>query len=346
MKQKVEGSGHRWKWRFRVPTICLLLASFAGFAFRASAQSCEESGDLEEATRAAITSAGQRYFALAAKGDSASLRQSAIPSLASDFSGVEASVKDHQQEFTDAKATIKSEFLLEAEGSAPLPHAEFYCGVFGKSGQTAGSAVFTLNNLPPGKYAVVLFEVGSAKARTNFSLVLQQEGSEWKLGGLYTESSQAAGHDSDWFAARAREYKTKGQLHNAWFYYLEARRLMSPLPFMSTQATDKMYDESQSLQPADLPANGKTVDLAAAGATHKLTAIFPEAAGNDLNLEVRYQSADATNANLSYQSNVAVIKALMGKYPEFRDSFAAIVARAMDGSGHDYGTLLEMKDIK
>ncbi len=63
--------------------------------------------------------------------------------------------------------------------------------------------------------------------------------------------------------ARAREYKTKGQLHNAWFYYLEARSLISPLPFMSTLATDKLSDESQSLQPADLPADGKTVDLAA-----------------------------------------------------------------------------------
>ena len=37
----------------------------------------------------------------------------------------------------------------------------------------------------------------------------------WKLGGLYMKTAQAAGHDSDWFLARAREYKAKGQLHNA-----------------------------------------------------------------------------------------------------------------------------------
>ncbi len=65
-----------------------------------------------------------------------------------------------------------------------------------------------------------------------FSVILQQMGTDWKLGGLYVESAYIGGHDSDWFLTRAREYKTKGQLHNAWFYYLEASSLISPLPFM------------------------------------------------------------------------------------------------------------------
>jgi len=34
------------------------------------------------------------------------------------------------------------------------------------------------------------------------------------------------------------------------------------------------------------------------------------------------------------------------KYPEVRDAFAAVVARAVDPQGRDYGTLLAMKDIK
>ena len=43
---------------------------------------------------------------------------------------------------------------------------------------------------------------------------------------------------------------------------------------------------------------------------------------------------------------MAVIKALVAKYPEFRDAFAGVVARAIEPSGKDYGTLAEMKDIK
>jgi hypothetical protein len=322
------------------------LAVFSATIASAAAQSCQTSSDLEDSTRTAITSAAQRDFDLAAKGDLTSLRQNAIPSLAADFSAVENTIKDHEQDLAGAQATVSRMFLLETEGSAPTPQAEFDCGVFGKSGQTANSAVFYLNNLPPGKYAVVLFSVTSAKGKENFSLILQQAGADWKLGNIFIQSGQLAGHDSDWFAARARDYKAKGQLHAAWLFYAEARNLVSPIPFMSTQVSDKLYDESQGAQPADMPADGKTVDLTAGTATYKLTALFPQAVGNDLDLIVKYQVADASNGNQAYQSNVAVMKALLAKYPELRDIFAGVVARAVDASGRDYGTLLAMKDIK
>src|SRR5277367_1626551 len=204
----------------RLAPVLIGLSILASSTRRASAQSCETSGDMDIATRTAITAAGQRYFDLAAKGDYAGLRQSAIPALAAGFSTAEALVQNRQPDLAGAQASVKSVFLLEAEGTAPLPRAEFYCGVFGKSGQTSGSAVFTFDNLPPGKYAVALLDATSPKARTSFSVILQQTGTDWKLGDIYIEPEQVAGHDSDWFAARAREYKTKGQLHNAWLYCL------------------------------------------------------------------------------------------------------------------------------
>jgi len=322
--------------------IALSVLAFSPLSARA--QSCQTSSDLEEPARAAITAAGQRYFGMAAKGDAASLRQNAIPSLASDFSGIETTIKDHQQDLASAQGTVKSAFLLD--GTTPVPHAEFFCGVFNKTGQTSNSAVFYLDNLPAGKYAVVLLDATSAKSRTMVSLILQQAANDWKLSGLYIKAAQIAGHDSDWFLARAREYKTRGQAHNAHFFYTEARSLISPLYFMSTLTTDKLYDESQGAQPADIPANGKTVDLLAGTASCKLTAVFPEAVGNDLDLIVKYQAADVSNTNLAYQNNIAVMKALVTKYPEVRDAFAGVVARAVDPSGRDYGTMLAMKDIK
>ena len=68
--------------------------------------------------------------------------------------------------------------------------------------------------------------------------------------------------------------------------------------------------------------------------------------GNDLDLIVKYQVPDVSNTNLAYQNNIAVMKALLAKYPELRDAFTGVVARAVDPSGRDYGTLLAMKDIK
>jgi hypothetical protein len=301
---------------------------------------------MDEATRAALMAAGARYFNLIGKGDAAALRQSAIPSLASDFSEIETTIKDNQAALAGSKGAARPPFLLEAEGAAPIPRAEFFCGVFGSKGQTRDSAVFSLNNLPPGKYGVVIIDAPSPKGAYTVSLIVQQQGSDWKLGGLYIRATQSAGHDGDWYAGRAREFQAKGQMHNAWLYYLQARALASPLPFMSTAATDKLYDESQKLQPADFPGDGKTTDLSAGAATYKLTAIFPEVVGNDLDLIVKYQAADISNTTQTYQSNVAVMKALVAKYPELRDAFASVVARAVDPGGHDYGTMLAMKDIK
>ncbi len=88
------------------------------------------------------------------------------------------------------------------------------------------------------------------------------------------------------------------------------------------------------------------VDLVAGGKTYKITSLFPMVVGNDLDLVVKYQSADVSNTAQTYQDNMAVIKALVAKYPEYRDAFAAVVARAVEPSGKDYGSLLAMKDIK
>jgi hypothetical protein len=324
----------------------LMLAALLNATTSAYAENCQTASDMDDATRSILTTSGQRYFEMITRGDTASLRQNAIPSVAGDFSGIETTVKEHLADLAGAHTVARPPFVLEAEGSAPLSHAEFFCGVFGKTGQTQGSAVFYLNNLPPGKYGVVILDATSAKTPTAVSLILQLMGTQWKLGGLYIKALQFAGHDGEWFVARAREYKAKGQVHNAWLYFLMARSLVSPLPFMSTAATDKLYDESQSAQPADLPAEGKTVDFQAGTATCKLSAVYPDVLGHDLDLLVKYQVNDISNTNQTYQNNIALMKALVAKYPEFKEAFTGINARAVDPSGRDYGTLLAMKDIK
>jgi hypothetical protein len=67
----------------------------------------------------------------------------------------------------------------------------------------------------------------------------------------------------------------------------------------------------------------------------------------DLDLIVKYQAAtDLSNTAAAFQDNLAVIKAVVARYPELRDAFAGVVARAVDSSGRDYGSLLAIKDVK
>lgn len=310
-----------------------------------AAQTCLSGDDIDPTAKSVLQTTSRKYFDLVAKGDVGSLRQNAIPSVAADFSGIDAAVRDNQANFAGATATVRAVYALQAEGKEAFPRAEFLCGVFGKSGQTSNSAVFMLQNLPPGDYAVTILDV-AAKTPSTLSFVLQKSGSDWKFAGFYARSTQVAGHDGQWFANQAREFKSKNQNRNAWFYYLEARELLVPVPFMSTMFTDKIYDEMQTVQPTDLPAGGNSADFVADGKTYKLTAAFLVGVGNDLDLVVKYATPDVSNANQTYQQNVSLIKALAAKFPELRSGFVAIVARGVEPSGKDYGTMTALKDVK
>jgi hypothetical protein len=302
--------------------------------------------DMEPSVRTALETAAKRFFDMSAHGDAAALKQNSIPSLAANFAAVESALKDNQAALNGAGASVRPPFLLNAEGSGPLAHAEFLCGVFGPSGQTSHSAVFVLNDLPPGKYAVTILDISGGKKPLTLTFVLQQSGADWKLAGYYARSQQAGGHDFAWFAQQARDFKAKSQNHNAWLYYREAIALASPVDFMSTQATDKLYDEVQSVQPADMPADGNVLDLNAGGKTYRWTAIFSLPVGDDLDVVVKYSAADISNTQKTFEENVLVIKALVAKFPELKTAFAGVVARAVAPSGEDYGSLLPMKEVK
>jgi hypothetical protein len=323
----------RWLWP-------LLLGATA------HAQTCQNGSDMDGSVRTALETAAQRYFGMAAQGDVAGLKQNSIAAVAASFGGIEAAVKENQAAITGAKATVRPPFVLMADGPEPLARAEFLCGVFGKSGQTKDSAEFVLPNLPPGKYAVTILDVNGGKEARMLTLVQQQVGADWKLAGFYPRASQAAGHDATWFTQRARDFKAKGQNHNAWLYYREAIALSAPVDFMNTLATDQLYDQAQGAQPADVPANGKAGDLSVGGKVYHLTDIFPLAEGSDLDVVVKYEAADTSNSAQTFRENTAVIKALVARFPELREAFAGVVARAAEPSGRDYGTLVAMKDIK
>lgn len=330
-------------WRYRRWLWLLLLAGTSVFVH---AQTCQTAADMDAPVRTGLETVAKRYFEMAARGDTAGLKQNSIAAVVANFAGIEAAVKENQAAFAGARATVRPPFLLTADGTEALARAEFLCGVFGKSGQTKDSTVFVLNNLPPGRYGVTIVDVNDAQDSRTLTFVLQQTGGDWKLAGFYARTSQAAGHDAAWFTQHARDFKAKSHNHNAWLYYREAMAMSAPVDFMSTLATDKLYDETQAAQPADVPANGNIVDMSAGGKIYHLTEIFPLAVGDDLEVVVKYESADVSNTARTFQENTAVIKALVAKFPELREAFSGVVARAVEPSGRDYGTLLAMKDIK
>jgi hypothetical protein len=313
----------------------------------AFAQECFQANEIEPAKRTAIDNAAARYIQFAAHGDLQSLRQGSISALASAFDGIQQAVTHDKGQIGD-QVTIRRDYFLDAsKATSRLPRAEFFCGVYGSKGHTPSSASFAIPNLDPGEYALVLTNVTGGQIPYMVTIVLQNLQNQWKLAGYYPKPSEVSGHDAVWYVQQARKFKQQDQLYNAWFYYVLAWEIYSPVDFMSSLQLDKLSSEIQDARPAGVPVMEPVPLVAANGRTYNLTQAFavPDEHGQ-LSLVVKYEAADISNTAQAYQDNSAVIKAVVAKFPELRKAFTGIVARATTASGQDYGTLLAMKDIQ
>ena len=325
---------------FRIGVVVLLAIVAIGPA--ALAQTCFNGPDLEAPTRNAIEGAARKYLDMSARGDVAGLKANAIPAIAGVFSSIEQAVVTNKEYLAGGQPAFAGTYLLDAsEAKAALPRADFYCGIYNSADRIA----FFIPNLPPGRYAIVLQKI-DGKEPITLTLILQEMGGGWKLAGYYPRLSSIGGHDGQWYLTKAREFKAKLQSHNAWFYYLIAWELMAPVDFMSTPRLDKVADEMQAARPGDLPTGGAPLTLTAGNKTFKVTEVTPVPVESNLDLRIAYQTPNAANAGLAFQDNTAIAKALLAKYPELRDAFYAIIARAADDNGHEYVSVLPVKDVK
>lgn len=319
-------------------SILLLIGSLT-----AVAEECKMGSDLDAATKSALDNAAQKYYQMAAAGNTAALKQSSTQSVASDFSGIEA-VLDKQKANFGQSATVRNTYELDAPGNGLIEKAEFFCGIANSSDRVD----FAIPNLPAGRYGLVVLDAQGGKEPMAVSFVLQQYASgDWKMAGFFARPSSLAGHDGNWYLNQARAYKAKGQNHDAWFYYLTAWDLSAAVPFMSTTTLDRIGEEAQTARPPDMPSAEQPMRLTAAnGKAYNITQLFALPVSDGLGLVVKFQVPDISNAAQTYQDNIAVMKDLVAKYPELREGFTSIVARAVAPSGQDYGTLLAMKDVK
>lgn len=306
-----------------------------------AAQTCTSGSEMDESAHSSLERSARQFFDYASKGDVFNLKQSAIASLVSNFGGIEGVVIDQRSIYAGAQPTVRAAYLLET-GAAPVARSEFMCGVWA----TPSWTTFGINNLPPGRYGIVIQDVATSKGKYALTMVLKQEGGAWKLAGYYSKQEEVAGHDGQWFLTKAREYKAKGETHNAWFYYLTAWDVEAPVDFMGTRALDKISDEMQSVRPADLPTADHPLTLASGGKSYQVIYMSALPAASDLDLLVKFRAADVSDTQRAFDDNMAVIRAIVARYPELRAAFAGVVARATEPSGRDYGTLLAMKDVK
>ena len=336
----------RTKW-IAVSNVFIVVVLLALGSDRLVAQTCTTGDEMDAATRTSLDNAARQFFQMAQQGDTASMQRQSIPAVSSGFSGIATAVNDVKSAFSGAQANIRGEFILDNTAPPSQPagasgenRSEFFCGIFNSPDRVG----FVFPQLPQGKYGVVIMDV-NGKPPYLLSLILQQQGAQWQLAGFFPKAQEIAGHNPQWYVIKAREYKQKGQLHNSWFYYQLAYDLWQPFPAMSAPTLDKLYDEMMKVQPNDVPANGP-VNMNFGGKTYQVTSMFPAAVADALDLVVKYQTPDISDTAKAFQDNTTVIKGVVAKFPELREAFGGVVARAVAPSGQDYGTLLAMRDLK
>jgi hypothetical protein len=315
-------------------TAILLTAGVSAFA-----QGCQTRDEIPAQVRTASESAAQQVFDQAVRGDVNALKASAIPSLQSNFGGVSGAVTDNKAAFSGARAQLRTSFLIDT-GGKPSQDGRFYCGVFGVGGQAANSAEFDIPGLPVGKYVIVIQDFIGAKGPYALTTIFQEVGG-WKLAGFYVRPETALGHDGIWFLDRARDYKAKGQNHNALFYYWTSWDLLAPVTFMQSALLSKITQESTAIQPKDVPS-GTPVNFSANGKSYNITDMTIQHI-ETLDLSIKYSVPSGGDFAKTAADARSLATALVAQYPELKDAFSNIWVHAIDPNGGDVVGLLNLK---
>lgn len=318
------------------PKLCSLAVVLAA-AVSGWAQNCETKDEIPDAAKSSLQAAAKQAFEQTSAGDINALRANTVPA---EFNAISSVVNDNKAALAGGRAQVRVYFLLDT-GETPSPDGHFYCGVFGSSGMSSGSAVFNLPGLPPGKYAVVIQDVQSSKGPYAVGAIFQDAGG-WKLAGLQVRPETALGHDGLWFLQQAREYKSKNQNHNAWFYYLTSWDLMAPVTYMDSGLLSKITQESTGIQPKDV-ANGSPVTFSANGKTYNISDMTVFRNQGNLDLNVKYSVPSTADFAGTQADARGLANALAAQYPELKDGFNAIWVHAIDPNGADVVGLINLR---
>lgn len=315
----------------------LLAISVIAAAIPALSQSCETKDEIADAAKSSLQTAAKQLFDQASAGDLNALRANTLPN---EFNGISTVVNDNKAALAGSRPQLRTYFLLDT-GATPSPDGRFYCGVFGASGMSSGSAEFELPGLPAGKYAVVIQDIQGSKGPYAMGAVFQDAGG-WKLAGLQIRPETALGHDGLWYLQQARAYKAKSQNHNAWFYYVTSWDLLAPVTYMDSGMLSKITQELTAIQPKDVPTGGP-VTFTANGKTYNISDMSVFRNQNSLDLSVKYSVPSTADFNATQADARGLANALVAQYPELKEAFTNVWVHALDPNGADVVGLINLK---
>jgi hypothetical protein len=330
---------------FGLRPVLVFLLAMPVLARPAHAVTCVTGSEMNAAQRDQLAQAGRALGGEIKAGNVAGVRQATIASVAAQFDPIAASIQSISAQIQNAALTINALYLLKASDlKSAQDETQFFCSV-------AGSALIvtlTIPQLPPGDYALVILRATGVDHSQQLTLLMQNDpagSGDWKLAGFFPRPVTAAGHDGVWYWKQARDYAQKNQDWNAYFYYETAAFLLTPVDFLSSPNLEKLQKETQTVRPAEMPAQNKPLTLKAGSQNFDITSMRTDSSLGGLDLVINYNTKDVSDPVATHTQIVELMKALLTQYPQLRQAFHGLWVYAHAGDQNPYAIELPINQI-
>jgi hypothetical protein len=316
-------------------TLLTLLAPGRMFAV-----SCKTQAQMTDAGRAELVQAARTLATDVQSGNAAAVKGSTIPNVAAQFDGIANTIAQTSPLLTGATITIDALYGLDASDLKPAGEdAQFFCG----GGASPLHVEISIPQLPQGQWALTLVHATGVKQPQQMAFLLQKN-AVWQLAGFFVKPLSVGGHDSLWYWTKARAFKEKGQKWNAYFYYVTAAYLATPVDLLTTPNLDKLHQEADASRPDGLPG-AQPMAVIAAGKPYSITDVHTDASLGGFDLVMHYTATDTSDPVAARAQNVALMKAMLDAHPELRDGFHGLWVFADAPGQQPYGNELAMDEI-
>jgi hypothetical protein len=285
----------------------------------AAAQTCTTQAKMADDVRSSLADQALA-IALDIKANNGSkIQAESGAALAGNFAQTAYLLRTTSEKIAADSLAVTQIYLLDASKVSGGGEVDFSCPL----AATASETDFTFSTLPAGTYGFAMIEATGLRPWL-VSLLLEQQGSAWKLAGLYTHARSVAGRDGLSYWSAAREAAKAKQLWRAWLLYAEADSLLAPAPFIDTTHLDKLRTEQRDAMPPELAdgisAQTPLVMKDAKGESVAFTSIGPDSSedGSKLRLALHYRAQPLADPAAARARNLDAAQTLLDAHKELR----------------------------
>ncbi|MGA3131083.1 MAG: hypothetical protein ABSD59_09805 [Terracidiphilus sp.] len=287
------------------------------------AASCTPEPEMGSLDRDALASIMTKVANAVIAQDYSTLQAVLLPQEAAQWQGIRGAVEQAAPLVRNGQFQLRNLYLLDASDQTTPQDTQFFCS------NASGSltVTVTMNQLPPGRYAVALADAQGSPLAGQMGVVLAWDGAAtaWKLAGLTVRPGVFDGHDGVWYWVRGRGL-AKADPWSAWYSYDAARFLLLPVDFVSSPNLEKLRQEQALIIPS--PQSAFPLSLPDGDRTWKIEAVVLDPSLREPDLGVVYQSTGVTDPAAQRTEAIAVLSAFLKVQPGIRANFHGLWAYA------------------